>query len=131
MKRFDTTGSRKPGLVNITSLIDVIFMLVVFFMIGASFEKPAITVSLPGASSGEPVQKQTLVITIDAGGAVYLDGKAIETAALLSGLTQYRGGDAGVSLECDGSLSFQKVIEVMDIVKQAGVRNVSIRHDNR
>jgi biopolymer transport protein ExbD len=130
VKNFGNAVSRKQTQVNITSLIDVIFMLVIFFMIGASFEKPAVKVSLPAASAGKAGEKQSLVVTVDSGGAVYFEGREISLEALLAGLMQYGGElpEKTVSLECDGSLSFQKVIEVMDIIKKAGVQNVSIRH---
>lgn len=117
--------------INITPLIDVIFMLVVFFMIGASFEKPAIALSLPKASSGETGGKTMLTVSVDAQGAVFFEGAEIDLLALSARLAEYGGPaeDLSVALECDGAAVFDRVVLVMDSIKNAGVRNVAIRHE--
>jgi biopolymer transport protein ExbD len=130
MKTFGQGISRHTE-INITSLIDVIFMLVIFFMIGSTFEKPALAVSLPTASSGEVVRRQMLTVSLDAGGLLYLEGEQIEEKILEQRLTAYRreSADLRVALDCDRHLAFQRVTEIMDILNTAGVRNVAIRHD--
>jgi biopolymer transport protein ExbD len=130
MKRFAPRVSRQTE-INITSLIDVTFMLVIFFMIGSTFEKPALAVSLPTASSGEVVRRQALIVSLDAGGALYLEGSRIEEEALRQRLSarSREDPDLRVALDCDRNLVFQRVTEVMDILSVAGVRNVAIRHE--
>jgi biopolymer transport protein ExbD len=130
MKNFRPAVSRHTE-INITSLIDVIFMLVIFFMIGSTFEKPALAVSLPAASSGEVVRRQLFTVSLDAGGILYLEGERITEDALKRRLTAYTGEDPDlrVALDCDGQLAFQRVTEIMDILNTAGVRNVAIRHE--
>jgi biopolymer transport protein ExbD len=130
MKTF-TPGVPRRTEINITSLIDVTFMLVVFFMIGSTFEKPALAISLPTASSGETPRRQMLVVSLDSGGNLYLEGERIGEEALRQQLTAYRREDADlrVALDCDGGLAFQRVTEIMDIINTAGVRNVAIRHE--
>jgi biopolymer transport protein ExbD len=130
MKTFGPGVSRRTE-INITSLIDVIFMLVIFFMIGSTFEKPALAVSLPTASSGEVVRRQMLTVSLDAGGLLYLEGERIEEEILKQRLTAYSRDepDLRIALDCDGGLAFQRVTEIMDILTAAGVRNVAIRHE--
>ncbi|MDR1586206.1 MAG: biopolymer transporter ExbD [Treponema sp.] len=130
MKYFGGTAPRKTG-INITSLIDVIFMLVIFFMIGASFEKPSIAVALPKASSGESRPGDFITVTIDSGGGIYAEGNAIDREGLLGALAERRSQrpDIHVALECDAAVSFGAAAAVMDIIKKAGIRNVAIRHD--
>jgi biopolymer transport protein ExbD len=130
MKSFGRGVSRHTE-INITSLIDVIFMLVIFFMIGSSFEKPALSVSLPRASSGEAVRRQLLTITLDSDAALYLEGERIDKAELAARLAAYSREDPElrVALDCDGNLAFQQVVELMDILKASEVRNVAIRHE--
>ncbi|MDR3122513.1 MAG: biopolymer transporter ExbD [Treponema sp.] len=124
---------RKPSraAVNITSLIDVIFMLVVFFMLGASFEKPAIVLTLPRASSTEIPEKLLLTVSVDAGGTLRLEGVEEDRPSLYARLAAYgrRTGELNVALECDGSVDFAIVAAVMDTIKKAGARNVAIRHN--
>ncbi|MDR0376312.1 MAG: biopolymer transporter ExbD [Spirochaetaceae bacterium] len=130
MKTFGPGVSRRTE-INITSLIDVTFMLVIFFMIGSTFEKPALAVSLPTASSGEAMRRQTLTITLDAEGLLYLDGERIGEDALKRRLAEYvrEEPELRAALDCDGHLAFQRVTEIMDILSIAGVRNVAIRHE--
>jgi biopolymer transport protein ExbD len=117
--------------VNITSLIDVIFMLVIFFMIGASFDKPAIALALPKASSGTMQDRVFVTVSVDAGGNIYLDGEKMERDALAARFAAYGEEISNVTaaLECDGSVAFDLAVAVMDIIRNAGVRNVAIRHD--
>jgi biopolymer transport protein ExbD len=117
--------------INITSLIDVIFMLVIFFMIGSSFEKPALGISLPTASSGEPLRTRLLAVSLDAEGILYLEGERIEEAAFRERLGLYvrEDPDLRIALDCDGQLAFQRATEIIDILTIAGVRGVAIRHD--
>jgi biopolymer transport protein ExbD len=130
MKKFVPRSSRQTE-INITSLIDVTFMLVIFFMIGSTFDKPALAVSLPTATSGEVVRRQALIVSLDAGGLLYLEGAPIEEGALRQRLSirSREEPDLRVALDCDGGLAFQRVTEIMDILNAAGVRNVAIRHE--
>ncbi|MDR1909318.1 MAG: biopolymer transporter ExbD [Spirochaetaceae bacterium] len=126
MKNFG--GERSPQSdINITSLIDVIFMLVVFFMLGASFEKPAISLELPRAASGERTEKMILTVSVDSGGRIYVDGSEAGHEELAARLAA--GGPETVALECDGRAAFSAVIAVVDTIKAAGVRNVALRHE--
>ncbi|GHV96169.1 biopolymer transporter ExbD [Spirochaetia bacterium] len=117
--------------INITSLIDVIFMLVIFFMIGASFEKPAIALTLPNAASGTMQDRIFVTISVDAEGRVYFDSEEIEKAELAARFAAFNQElrNVTVALECDGGVVFDNVVSVMDIIKLAGVRNVAIRHE--
>ncbi|MDR2343708.1 MAG: biopolymer transporter ExbD [Spirochaetaceae bacterium] len=130
MKTFGADISRRTE-INITSLIDVIFMLVVFFMIGSTFEKPALALSLPTASSGEALRRQMLTVSLDEAGALYLEGERIAEAALERRLMaeSLEDPELRLALDCDGRLAFQRVTEIMDILNRAGVKNVAIRHE--
>jgi biopolymer transport protein ExbD len=134
MKNFANSVKRHTE-INITSLIDVIFMLVIFFMIGASFDKPAIALTLPKASSGTMQDRIFVTISIDSGGNIYFNGEEIESALaadVLSARFAAYGQEISnvtAALECDGGVAFEKAVAVMDIIKNAGVRNVAIRTD--
>jgi biopolymer transport protein ExbD len=128
MKTFEE-GKPPRTEINITSLIDVIFMLVVFFMLGASFEKPAVTLTLPQASSRELPERLSLTVMVDSGGRIFFEGTELDHASLLSRLSAYGPELQTVALECDSKADFGNAVAVMDIIKNAGARNVAIRHD--
>jgi biopolymer transport protein ExbD len=130
VKRFGSPARERRD-INITSLIDVIFMLVVFFMIGSRFEKPVLGITLPAASSGEYTGKLPVIVSLDAEGRIYVDGEETGGGGLYAALLRLRGedGEFRAALECDGAVPFGKVTEIIDILKSAGVYNVAIRHD--
>jgi biopolymer transport protein ExbD len=130
MKRFDGPKTAHRD-INVTSLIDVIFMLVVFFMIGSRFEKPALGITLPTAASGEYTADHPLIVSLDAGGKLYLEGEETDAAGLRAALVLRRNENPELkaALECDGAAAFRQVTEILDILKSAGVRNVAIRHE--
>jgi biopolymer transport protein ExbD len=130
MKNFGGTTGGKTD-INITSLIDVIFMLVVFFMIGTNFEKSALGVSLPKASSGVKQQGKFVTVTVDAEGVIYIDGEAADRESFIATLSRRHGEfpDLKVALECDTTASFGSAARAIDYIKLAGVSNVAIRHD--
>jgi biopolymer transport protein ExbD len=128
MKTFE--GGKSPQMeINITSLIDVIFMRVVFFMLGASFDKPAVTLTLPRASSRETPEKTALTVSVDDGGRIFFEGAEVDHETLLSRLSALGPELETVSLECDSGTDFGVAVEVMDTIKTAGAKNVAIRHD--
>lgn len=116
-----------------TSLIDVVFILLIFFMIASRFEKPAIKVDLPNASSGETIDREVLAVTIDAESRVYLEGKPVDPAAFKARIAPRlaQNPELTAALYCDGEVPFQAVVEVMDRLKSAGVRHAAIRHDRQ
>jgi biopolymer transport protein ExbD len=130
MKRFN---GPKPGRrdINVTSLIDVIFMLVVFFMIGSRFEKPVLGISLPTAVSGEYTGEYPVTVSLDAEGRVYVEGEETGAGGLKAALAPRLGENPELraALECDGATAFRQVTEILDILKSVGVRNVAIRHE--
>jgi biopolymer transport protein ExbD len=128
MKTFEV-GKSPPMEINITSLIDVTFMLVVFFMLGASFEKPAVTLALPQASSRETPENVALTVSVDSGGRIFFEGAEVDQAILLARLSALGPELETVALECDSGTDFGIAVEVMDTIKTAGARNVAIRHD--
>ncbi|MDR2159962.1 MAG: biopolymer transporter ExbD [Treponema sp.] len=130
MKRFTGPAPARRD-INITSLIDVIFMLVVFFMIGSRFEKPVLGITLPTASSGEYTGERPVIVSLDAEGRIYVEGEAVAAGDLEGVLVRLRGGNGEfrAALECDGAVPFQKVTGVIDILKSAGVYHVAIRHN--
>jgi biopolymer transport protein ExbD len=100
-------------------------------MLGASFENPAIVLTLPRASSSERPEKLLLTVSVDAGGTIYFEGDEQDHASLYERLAAYgrRTEELNVALECDGRLEFERVVAVMDTIKKAGARNVAIRHN--
>ncbi len=124
---FRARERRKP-LLNITSLIDVLFLLLIFFMLSSTFiEHPAIQLDLPDAASAESARTDTLTLSITADGALYLNDVATPVAALGGKLHAAVAADPDLSLilKADTTVDYGTVIHVIDVAKQAGVRHLT------
>jgi len=118
---------RRPAL-NVTSLIDVLFLLLIFFMVSSTFvEHPAIQLDLPRVSAAEEAQVDSLRLSITAEGEVYLDGEAVAFDALSGRLRQAVSEDPEkvLILEADRRVGYGTVIEAIDLARQAGVKRIS------
>lgn len=111
---------------NLTPLIDIIFLLLIFFMLTTTFQdKEALSVNLPKASQGGTIDEDTikeLVITSD--GAYHLDNTLVLPENLIS--TLKLDSPSGLIVRADKVVEHGKVVEVLDAAKQAGIDKISI-----
>lgn len=112
--------------IDLTPLIDVIFMLLLFFILASTFSQPALRVTLPSASTAIAVEAESprLVFSIDEQGALHHLGAAL-TPADLPGLLAAHA-DRPVELHVDRAAPFQPFITVLDRMREAGRDDVLI-----
>ena len=124
------------GQPNLTPLIDVVFMLIVFLLLTANAAQFVVTVDLPQASSAVPSENTSLVLQppMEEGGRWVLDGQAFEnTQALRPALRKAVAEDLErvLVIAIDASASSQRLIDAMDIATEAGAKAVEISAENR
>ena len=119
--------------VNLTPLIDVVFLLLIFFMVTTTFNQQAeLRVDLPEASSEEQsLEVIPIEITIDKLGAYYVNGAGLannEATTLMQSLQKIINDDKdrGVIISADATTPHQAVITAMDTVARLGISKVSI-----
>ncbi|GAB4335405.1 MAG: biopolymer transporter ExbD [Candidatus Abyssubacteria bacterium] len=117
---------RKRPTINITSLIDVMFLLLIFFMVSTTFaEQPGIKLELPTARTSEPSKVEPLTLAIDKMGAMFLNGTPITEKNLRVELENAgKKPDASLVLKADRSVPYGHVIRAMDIARQSGIRRI-------
>ena len=123
MRFAQNTAARRS--VNITPLIDVIFLLVLFFLLASVFAKHAtLGISARGASDAASVeQRPVALIRVSEGGATDINGVPVEASALLDTL---RGlGERQVVLLARSGVSLQDYVNVLETLQEAG-HNVQI-----
>ena len=126
--RFSEKPKRRV-LINITSLIDVLFLLLIFFMISSTFlEQPGMKLELPEAKSFEIQEQKELVLHITPAGDIYLGEKAIVIDSLLFYLKEEITLEENrpLILKADKLVPHGQVVEVMDIAKQAGIKKLVV-----
>lgn len=120
--------------VDLTSLIDVVFLLLLFFMVSTTFEHQAVLkVDLPDASAVDaPVDlPDRLELVIDANGLMFLNDRQLvdsEERTIKAAFNEAAGGDYNrpLILRADRETPHHFVVTVMDVAAQLGFRNLSI-----
>ena len=119
----------KPQIV-VTNLIDVILLLVFFFMITSSFaqDKRQVPVELPQAGSASIIDAELMTIQVDKAGAVLWTGKPVSSVKLEHIVSRYLGTrkDRPVLLEADQGVSYGHVMTALDTIRRAGSVNISL-----
>jgi biopolymer transport protein ExbD len=115
---------------NLTPLIDIVFLLLVFFMLTAHFiENQAIDIKLPQASSAKPIEDDQYVeIVLTPEGELMMGGKAIakeELEQVIRGELHAPGKDF-VRLRGDHESNFGMAVHVMDAARKAGAKSLDI-----
>jgi biopolymer transport protein ExbD len=121
--------NKRAVVLNVTSLIDVLFLLLIFFMISTTFlSTPAIQLELPKAKNADAVRQEPLVVYVDAQGDLFLNDEPVDVALLPAALKDklLENDDKAVILKADSRVSHGSVVEVMDIVKGAGARRLVV-----
>jgi biopolymer transport protein ExbD len=115
--------------INIVPFVDIILVVLIIFMVTAPLVlKPAIDVSLPQASSGEAKEtEKNLDVIIAATGEIYINGKPGDLEALKeqASITSKSAVDSGAILNADKAVTLEKLTEVIDTIKLAGIKKVA------
>ncbi|MCG7871091.1 MAG: biopolymer transporter ExbD [Candidatus Thiodiazotropha lotti] len=118
---------------NLTPLIDIVFLLLVFFMLTAHFiEDEAIDIQLPEAFSSQSSQEdQPLVISLLPSGEILLDGESIPLAQLEKTLSAmvHANSKRAVQLKGDRTAQFGLAIKIIDAARSAGAESLDILTD--
>ncbi len=110
--------------VELTPLIDVLFMLIVFFVLTTSFASSRIPVDLP-AGSGGPAEGSFSVITVTKQGDVLYEGKTTTPEEAASALAA-RGSGQRILLRADREAVYGKIVEVLDALRKAGLGDIDL-----
>ncbi|MFO7774684.1 MAG: biopolymer transporter ExbD [Candidatus Hydrogenedentota bacterium] len=120
---FNGAPLRRRPTINITSLIDVMFLLLIFFMVSATFrDERGLEVTLPEGGQAETNGAQPREIVVQEDGALFLDGEPVDDAELRGRLQALReeGPEVTVVLRADENAGWGRIVRVMDTVRAVG-----------
>ena len=113
--------------IDIAPLIDVIFILLAFFMLTSQFiEQPAVKIDLPESTKVEGTTIATMEIIIDEQGIIYYHNRPITTRDLFSEVEKQRDTIEIVYIQADKNAFYGRVMEVWDILKVNGINQISM-----
>ena len=123
--------SRDDVQLDMTPLVDVVFLLLIFFMLSTSLSvNPGIKIDLPKASAEQVKKKKTtLRVAIEPGGRIFLEGKKLSLEQLrekFKTVGKEHGDEALVVIEADKKVYHGLVVKVMDAAKSAGLNKLAI-----
>ena len=117
------------ALIDITSLIDLVFLLVAFFMVTSSLgSESSITVHLPRAVQSGEYKQGNMTITVNEKNEIFIDDIKIEKQVLLSELKGRKESlkDGSVIIRGDRKSSYETIVLIIDNLNQAGIPRFSI-----
>ncbi len=121
--------------INVTPLVDVFLVLLVIFMITAPVLKTALEVGLPPADTSVPQLAGGIVVELDAGGSLMVDGRAVAPVDLVATLHQKHARAAGdtsgvpIFLAADKRAPYGDVVAVLDRMRLEGFPDVGLLTD--
>ncbi len=120
---------RRRVIINITSLIDVLFLLLIFFMVTSTFlEQPGMKLELPSAQSAEVSQVEKLVLFIGPGGEIVFNDQTVALDDLEGVMKDAvpQAKNKTLVLKADKAARHGTVVTVMDIAKRAGLEKLVV-----
>lgn len=123
------TAKKKSTIINITSLIDVLFLLLIFMMVSSTFmEEPGIKLDLPETKSAPSVKKSEYILYVKKKGELFLNEKSVSLEELGESLqnTLPEMKDESLILKGDTNIPYGRIVKIMDIIKKSGVKKLII-----
>ncbi|MGE0485411.1 MAG: ExbD/TolR family protein [Gammaproteobacteria bacterium] len=115
--------------IDLTPMLDVVFIMLIFFIVTATFVKEAgIDVNRPDAATAVKQEKANILIAIDAENRVWIDRRQIDIRAVRPNIERLHAENpqGSVVIQADKASNTETLIKVMDASRSAGVFNVAI-----
>ena len=126
-KRLKRRTEVQKGQLDIAPLIDVVFQLLIFFMLTSNFViQPGIKVSLPRAITSEVMSSENFVVTLTGQDLLFLNDKPITINELVAQLKEAAGEKKSLLLKADTSASLGRVVEIWDLCRELGISQINI-----
>jgi biopolymer transport protein ExbD len=125
------TRKRRNLFVNVVSLIDILAILLIFFIVTTTFRKkqPQVQINLPESKAAETAPAATtepVVLRVKTADQISLDDKPVALDQLAAAIQSSREAQPqrGIALQADREAPFGVVVKVLDALKQAGIQDV-------
>ncbi len=115
--------------INMTPMLDVVFIMLIFFIVTASFVKEAgIDVNRPGAATAERKERGNILVAITESGQIWIDRRQVDIRAVRANIERMHAENpqGTVIIQADEGSKNGLLVKVMDAARQAGVSEVSL-----
>ncbi len=118
--------------VNLTPMLDVVFIMLIFFIVTASFVKESgIEINRPGASTAVRKEKGNILIAISANDQIWMNRRQVDPRALRANIERAHAENpqGAVIIQADKDAKTGLLVKVMDAARSAGVKSISLAAD--
>ena len=115
--------------INVVPLVDIMLVLLIIFMLTASFiSSPSVPVNVPKALTSNPTAPASQSLVLNIRGEIFFQGKRTDQENLKKMLREAAAlnADLRVVLSADAAVTHGKVVELLDLVRQAGVTKIAL-----
>jgi biopolymer transport protein ExbD len=126
---FNQAQQEEESEINITPMLDVVFIMLIFFIVTATFIKEAgIDVNRPDAATAVKQEKANILIAIGPNNDIWIDRRQVDIRSVRPNIERLHAENpqGSVVIQADKESKTDTLIQVMDASRQAGVYNVSI-----
>lgn len=131
--RLKTKRGQIHSNVDMTPMIDIVFQLILFFLVSTTFAiVPGIKLNLPQSHTAEGTSLQGITITADKSGVLFFNDKEVSMTTLGDELISYDTGDIKkdefpVSLEADSEVTNGTIVKIFDVIRESGYCVINLR----
>ena len=131
--KFKTKRERIRSNVDMTPMIDIVFQLILFFLVSTTFATlPGIKLNLPQSHTAESTSLMGITITADESGALYFNDKEVSMTGLGEELLSFDTGttkkeEFPVSLEADSEVTNGTIVKIFDVIRESGYCVINLR----
>lgn len=127
MRRRRMQADSDAAEVNLTPMLDVVFIMLIFFIVTTSFVKESgVEIDRPESAAASPRLDAQVMVAITSKGAVWVDGKAVDAHRVGPAVADLVSADGSVVIQADRHSTTGLLVEVMDRIREAGVDNVAV-----
>ena len=113
--------------IDIAPLIDMVFQLLIFFMLTSSFiMQPGIKVKLPKAMTSETLKYENIEVILSSENVIYFNGKVVTMQEVKTLLQQAGSRDQAILIKADRRSSLGRVVEIWDMCRDFGITQINI-----
>jgi biopolymer transport protein ExbD len=134
MSNSDAYVEEEEAEINLTPMLDVVFIMLIFFIVTAVFVKePGVEVTRPEAATAITPDVASIFVAITPNNEIWIDGKAVDVTAVRAEIERLRSEnpEGGLVVQSDQEARNQLLIAVMDAAKEAGVVEITIAAGDR
>jgi len=127
-------GEEEDNEINLTPMLDVVFIMLIFFIVTASFIKEAgIDINRPDAGTAIKQQDAAILIAISASDEIWIDRHLTDPRAVKAKIEQLHAENpkGSIVIQADRESTNEFLVIVMEAAKQAGVANIAIATDDK